>query len=182
MDINFLGQAYMIKEFLPDMVKNNHGHIVSVSSAMGIMAAPQISDYAASKAAVKAFHEVLESEIKYTYKTPGVKTTLVCPGRIETGMFEGVKERLPFFTPTLDPLDVVREITASIEQRRGRNQIMMPLYVNFAPLVSIMPGWFQDLARTISGADTAMKTFVGKYHSKDRAVASEENLEFKKDI
>ncbi|KAF8937425.1 retinal short-chain dehydrogenase/reductase [Dissophora ornata] len=162
MDVNFLGQAFMIKEFLPDMIKNDHGHIITVSSAMGFMAAPQIADYAASKAAVKTFHETLESEIKYLYKTPGVKTTLVCCGKIETGMFDGVKERLPFFTPTLEPLDVVRTIIESMEKRRGRNQIMMPFYVNFVPLVSILPVWFQDLARTVSGADKAMETFEGK--------------------
>ncbi|KAF9348726.1 hypothetical protein BGX26_012881 [Mortierella sp. AD094] len=182
MNVNFLGQAYMIKEFLPDMIKNNHGHIVTISSAMGIMAAPQIADYAASKAAVNSFHETLESEIKYLYKTPGVKTTLVCTGRIETGMFQGVKEKMPFFTPTLDSLEVVQEIIASIEQRRGRNQIMMPLYVNFVPFVSILPAWFQDLARTISGADKAMKSFVGRQEPVEAASAVDEHAEPKKDI
>jgi short-subunit dehydrogenase len=121
-----------------------------------------LADYAASKAAVKTFHETLESEIKYIYKTPGVRTTLVCCGKIETGMFQGVKEKMPFFTPSLEPLEVVRGIIESMEQRRSYNQIMLPFYVNFVPLVSILPGWFQDLARTISGADKAMNTFVGK--------------------
>ncbi|KAG0211487.1 hypothetical protein BGX28_007848 [Mortierella sp. GBA30] len=177
MDVNFLGQAYMVKEFLPDMIKNNHGHIISMSSAMGIMAAPQIADYAASKAAVKAFHETLESELKYVYKTPNVKTTLVCCGKVETGMFQGVKENLPFFTPALEPIEVVRRIIESMEQRRGRNQIMMPSYVNFVPLVSILPGWFQDLARRISGANTAMNTFVGR-----RSVEQQVTRESRKDI
>ncbi|KAG0296448.1 hypothetical protein BGZ97_004531 [Linnemannia gamsii] len=168
-NVNYLGQAFTIKEFLPDMIKNNHGHIITVSSAMGIMAAPQIADYAASKAAVKAFHETLESEIKYVYKTPGVRTTLVCCGKIETGMFQGVKERMPFFTPTLEPLEVVKEIMESMEKRRTYNQIMMPFYVNFVPLVSILPGWLQDLARTVSGADKAMDTFVGKKGAQPRS-------------
>ncbi|KAF9897101.1 hypothetical protein BX616_006178, partial [Lobosporangium transversale] len=135
---------------------------ITISSAMGMMGAPQIADYAASKAAAKSFHEVLETEIRYVYKTPGVKTTLVCCGKVETGMFHGVKENLPFFTPPLEPLEVVRKIIRSMEERRGRNQIMMPFYVHFVPLVSITPAWFQDLARTISGADKAMETFVGK--------------------
>ncbi|KAG0374935.1 hypothetical protein BGX24_009739 [Mortierella sp. AD032] len=169
MNVNYLGQAWTIKEFLPDMIKNNHGHIITVSSAMGIMAAPKIADYAASKAAVKAFHETLESEIKYIYKTPGVRTTLVCCGKIETGMFQGIKEKMPFFTPTLEPLEVVKEIMESMEQRRTHNQIMLPFYVNFVPLVSILPAWFQDLARTISGADKAMDTFVGKKGAQPRA-------------
>ncbi|KAF9170791.1 hypothetical protein BGX21_009105 [Mortierella sp. AD011] len=182
MNVNFLGQVWVIKEFLPDMIKNNHGHIVTVSSAMGILSAPQIADYAASKAAVKSFHETLESEIKYLYKTPGIKTTLVCTGKLETDMFKGVKERMPFFTPTVDSLELVQEIIASIEERRGRNQIMMPLYVNFVPLVSILPGWFQDLARTTSGADKAMRSFVGRQGPVEAASGIDENTEPKKDI
>ncbi|KAF9954877.1 hypothetical protein BGZ72_004191 [Mortierella alpina] len=162
MEVNFLGQAYMVKEFLPDMIKHNHGHIITMSSSMGIMTAPHVADYAASKAAVKVFHEALETELKYVYKTPNVKTTLVCCGKIETGMFQGVRENMPFFTPTLEPIEVVRQIIASMELRRGRNQIMMPLYANFVPFVSITPVWFQDLARRISGADKAMDTFVGR--------------------
>ncbi|KAF9363150.1 hypothetical protein BGX34_004769 [Mortierella sp. NVP85] len=30
MDVNFLGQVFTLKEFLPDMIKNNHGHIVRI--------------------------------------------------------------------------------------------------------------------------------------------------------
>jgi len=160
-----------------------------MSSAMGIMAAPRVSDYAASKAAVKSFHETLESELKYVYKTPGVKTTLVCCGKVETGMFKGVRERLPFFTPTLEPIQVVRTIMESMEQRRGRNQIMLPIYANFVPLVSITPVWFQDLARCVSGADKAMDSFLGRNGSSDSefssstsAVVVEETTEVKKDI
>lgn len=151
---------------------------------MGVMAAPRISDYASSKAAVKSFHETLESELKYIYKTPGVKTTLVCCGKVETGMFKGVQEHMPFFTPTLEPIEVVRAIIGSMEQRRGRNQIMLPFYVNFVPLVSITPVWFQDLARTISGADRAMDSFVGKSGAskESQTCVVEEAAEDKKDI
>ncbi|KAG0343603.1 hypothetical protein BG005_002293 [Podila minutissima] len=160
MNVNFMGQAWTVKEFLPDMIKNDHGHIITVSSAMGIMAAPMIADYSASKAAAKAFHEGLESEIKYVYKTPGVKTTLVCCGKIGTSMFSGVKERFPFWTPTLEPLEVVRHIIESMEERRGRNQVMLPFFVNFVPLVSILPIWIGDLATRLCGADKAMESFV----------------------
>ncbi|KAF9575170.1 hypothetical protein EC968_004106 [Mortierella alpina] len=174
MDVNFLGQVYMVKEFLPYMIRQNHGHIITMSSSLGLMAvAPQIADYAASKAAVKVFHDSLETELKYVYKTPKVKTTLVCCGRIETGMFQGVRERMPFFTPSLEPIEVVRQIIASMEQRRGRNQIMMPLYVHFVPLMSITPAWFQDLARRVSGADRAMDTFEGRGSAKKGREAEE---------
>lgn len=93
-------------------------------------------------------------------------------------MFNGVKERLPFFTPALDALEVSRKIVESIEQRRGGNQIMTPFYVNFVPLVSILPGWFQNLARVVSGADKAMDGFVGRSTEQ----IPEDNKESKKDL
>lgn len=76
-------------------------------------------------------------------------------------MFSGVKERFPFWTPTLEPLEVIRHIIESMEQRRGRNQVMLPFFVNFVPLVSIMPVWIGDLATRLCGADKAMESFVG---------------------
>ncbi|KAF9582655.1 hypothetical protein BGW38_010928 [Lunasporangiospora selenospora] len=181
MDVNFLGQAFIIKEFLPNLIKNNHGHIITLSSVMGITSAPKVADYCASKAAVKSFHEALESEIKYVYKTPGVKTTLVCPARVETGMFKGVRERLPFFTPALEPLQVVCQIMETMEQRRGRNQIMMPFFVNLVPLVSILPFWVTDLAQWASGANTAMDTFEGRGTTSENTANAAE-AESRKDI
>ena len=142
-------QCYLLKKKKKKKKKRKTG----VGSYFALTPAfdASLADYAASKAAVKVFHEALETELKYVYKTPNVKTTLVCCGKIETGMFQGVRENMPFFTPTLEPIEVVRQIIASMELRRGRNQIMMPLYANFVPFVSITPVWFQDLARRISG-------------------------------
>ncbi|KAG0332566.1 hypothetical protein BG004_001197 [Podila humilis] len=151
---------------------------MTISSAMGFMSAPRIADYSASKAAAMAFHEGLQSEIKYLYKTPGVKTTLLCCAKIETGMFKGVKERFPFWTPALEPLEVVREIIESMEQRRGRNQVMLPFFVNFVPLVSVLPIWIGDMATRLCGADKTMNSFVGKLGK----VAGEENQEERESI
>lgn len=47
----------MAKEFLPSMIKNNHGHIIGLASMASFVAPPAIIDYAATKAAVLAFHE-----------------------------------------------------------------------------------------------------------------------------
>ena len=72
------------------MIENNHGHIVSVASIAGLFGTPGLCDYCASKFAVVGFDESLRNELLHTGKT-GVKTTLVCPYYINTGMFKGTK-------------------------------------------------------------------------------------------
>lgn len=48
------------------------------------------TDYCASKFAVVGLHESLSAEMRHLGKT-GIKTTIVCPFFISTGMFEGCK-------------------------------------------------------------------------------------------
>lgn len=49
-------------------------------------------DYCASKFAAVGFHESLAHEL-LAEEVEGVKTTLVCPYIVNTGMFEGCKIR-----------------------------------------------------------------------------------------
>lgn len=55
---NLLAPFLLSKEFLPSMIKQNHGHIFNVSSMSAYIPPPGIADYAASKAGLIAFHEV----------------------------------------------------------------------------------------------------------------------------
>lgn len=84
------------KCFLPDMIENNHGHIVTVASMAGQFGMAGLGDYCASKFAAVGFEEATRYELQRLGKD-GVKTTLVCPYFINTGMFEGVQCKLiPF--------------------------------------------------------------------------------------
>lgn len=55
---NLIAPFLLVKEFLPHMVKINHGHIVNIGSASGLFPPAKIADYAATKAGITAFHEV----------------------------------------------------------------------------------------------------------------------------
>lgn len=81
-----------VKCFLPSMLRNNHGHIVNISSSAGIIGLNKLTDYSATKFGVLGFTEVLNYEVVYSGYS-GVYTTVVCPSFIETGMFEGCKMR-----------------------------------------------------------------------------------------
>lgn len=53
---------------------------------------PLTQDYCASKFGVVGFHESLSHELKAAEKD-GIKTTLVCPYLVDTGMFRGCRIR-----------------------------------------------------------------------------------------
>jgi short-subunit dehydrogenase len=80
MDINLYGTLYMVKAFLPYLLKCPEAHIVNVSSMGGFLPVPGQSVYGASKAAVKLLTEGLSSELKDT----NVNVSVVIPGGIAT--------------------------------------------------------------------------------------------------
>lgn len=82
MNINFYGVLYMIKSFLPHLLKRPQAHIVNLSSMGAFLPVPGQSLYGATKAAVKLLTEALNSELLAT----NVRVTLVMPGAISTNI------------------------------------------------------------------------------------------------
>ena len=56
-DVNVLSNWYTVQAFLPDMIKKNKGHIVTVASVASYFTSAGMVDYCASKAALLSFHE-----------------------------------------------------------------------------------------------------------------------------
>ncbi|XP_075428717.1 retinol dehydrogenase 10-like [Ascaphus truei] len=75
-----------VKAFLPGMIAMDHGHIITVASHLGLIATPYMEDYCASHFAAVGFHESLSHTLK-AQRIDGVKTTLICPYSVNTGMF-----------------------------------------------------------------------------------------------
>jgi short-subunit dehydrogenase len=73
MEVNTLSHFWTVKEFLPSMIQNDHGHIVTVASMASFAALGEMADYAASKAGALAFHESLSQEIRHWYKAKRVR-------------------------------------------------------------------------------------------------------------
>ncbi|XP_056130397.1 retinol dehydrogenase 10-A isoform X3 [Lampris incognitus] len=92
MKVNSHAHFWMVKAFLPQMKAQNHGHIVTIASVLGLFSTACVEDYCASKFAAVGFHESLAHEL-LAEEIDGVKTTLVCPYIVDTGMFEGCKIR-----------------------------------------------------------------------------------------
>jgi len=158
LEINVHSLFWMIKAFLPKMIERNRGHIVTIASAAGLIGVPRLTDYCASKSAAVGLDESLRVEL--TTRAPGVRTTVVCPYYIDTGMFEGVKTRFSFLLPILKEEKAVEKMLRAIE--RDRPQLHMPLLVHSIPLLRLLPvSWFDAIARFM-GISASMDDFVGR--------------------
>ncbi|KAM9198164.1 LOW QUALITY PROTEIN: short-chain dehydrogenase/reductase family 16C member 6-like [Dugong dugon] len=111
--VNALSHFWTYKAFFPDMIAANHGHLVCISSAAGLFGVNGLADYCASKFAAIGTAESIFLELNFQRKSK-VKTTIICPYFIKTGMFEGCTTKYPFLLPLLDLEFVVQSIVNAI--------------------------------------------------------------------
>jgi all-trans-retinol dehydrogenase (NAD+) len=74
-EVNTVSHFLTVKEFLPAMIKKNHGHVVTIASMASYVTVASIVDYNCTKASAVAFHEGLASELKHRYDAPNVRTS-----------------------------------------------------------------------------------------------------------
>ena len=93
-NVNVLAHFWTIKSFLPEMINNKKGHIVTVASLAGHSGTNKLVDYCSSKFANVGMDEALKAELFVQGYSSFIKTTVVCPYYISTGMFEGVASKV----------------------------------------------------------------------------------------
>jgi uncharacterized protein len=103
--VNYLGVLYGTKAFLPMMLEAGRGHVVNVASLAGRFAVPGSAVYSASKHAVVAFSESLNS----TMKPHGILVTAVNPGLVATEGFPH-NDAIAKGRKVLKPEDIARVI------------------------------------------------------------------------
>ncbi|KIL70262.1 hypothetical protein M378DRAFT_183815 [Amanita muscaria Koide BX008] len=160
---NTLAHFWVLKAFLPGMLKVKEGHIITVSSVMGYLGAAQMTDYNASKAAVISLHQSLRYELDKRYNCPRIRTTLVCPGHVMTPMFSSITfppiTSLKFLLPSVQPVAVVKKIISALDEKESQI-ILTPFWANFAPYLQHLPSFIRDSLQNISGADDSMRKFI----------------------
>ena len=83
LETNFFGHVAMTKAVLPTMRAQRSGHVIMVSSILGVMGQPLISSYCASKHALEGWTETLRIELR----SLGIKVVLVEPGAFKTDIW-----------------------------------------------------------------------------------------------
>jgi short-subunit dehydrogenase len=105
------------------MIASNHGMVITIASVAAYVTAPQMVDYAASKAAALAFHEGLAAELASVYDAPRVRTVAVCQGYTDTPLFEGFNRGDGFVSYVLRPETVAEAIVKAV--LAGRSDVIV---------------------------------------------------------
>jgi all-trans-retinol dehydrogenase (NAD+) len=156
MEINANAPMFITKEFLNDMLNQNSGHICNIASSGGLISNPKMSVYAASKWSLIGWSDSLRIEMKQLKKN--IHVTTIMPYYINTGMFDGVKSKIPILEPEAAALTIIK----SIEQKK--RMVTIPNYIY--RLTKLGQGFmsidvFDWFAGTVLGIYKTMEHFIG---------------------
>jgi NAD(P)-dependent dehydrogenase (short-subunit alcohol dehydrogenase family) len=110
--VNFMGVLYGIRAFVPRMLANGEeGHIVNTASLAGLL--PGANAYSVSKWGVVCLTEGIYAD----FQRMGAKisASVLCPGLINTNIFDAERNRPPEFGPHRDRSSLPPERKAEIE-------------------------------------------------------------------
>ena len=79
-ETNFFGIVRMTRAVVPYMRNQGEGRIINIGSILGLIPAPYMATYAATKHAVEGFSESLDHELR----TVGIRVSVVEPGYTNT--------------------------------------------------------------------------------------------------
>ena len=115
-DTNVFGAYRVIRAVLPHMRERGSGHILNVSSALGLVARGGYTIYAATKFALEGLSEGLAQEVAPF----GIKVTLLEPGSFRTSFRQGAMYTAPVMEPYRDVLaDFRRNLIESDGKQPG---------------------------------------------------------------
>ncbi|UYN89181.1 MAG: SDR family oxidoreductase [Anaerolineales bacterium] len=140
LNVNLYGTIYMLKTFLPTLLKRPEAHVVNISSMGGFFPFPGQTLYGASKAAVKILTEGLYAELIGT----NVGVSVVFPGAIATNISQNSGLAMPETDAESAPIkptspEVAAEtIITAIEKNKlqayiGRDAAMMNIFYKLNP-------------------------------------------------
>ena len=144
-DINLLGVVWGCRAALPHLKQQDLGLVLNIASSAGFAAAPQMSAYNATKAAVIALTETLVGELAGT----GVQASVAMPGFFRTNLLdhmrappeEGALAHRLMDSSGHDPEEAAQALLAAAAA--GDVYIVWPREYKLAwRLKRYFPGWF----------------------------------------
>jgi short-subunit dehydrogenase len=114
-DLHLKATIHLCRAAVPGMIARGRGDIVNVASTLSFtgpvkLERPKRATYAASKAFINAFTQMLASELEGT----GVRVQSLCPGVVRTEFHDNLGGRPPG-TPVLEPADIVTASLAGLD-------------------------------------------------------------------
>ncbi|MDF1761895.1 MAG: SDR family oxidoreductase [Oleibacter sp.] len=125
-DVNVLGTFAVTQAFIP-MLRTSQGRVVVMGSISGLLAAPGLSAYSASKFALEGMCDSLRNELNPF----GISVTILEPGKIETPIWRKALQQLqeaPADKSSLyQPLDDFYRHYAVSEKATPMNELLVVL-------------------------------------------------------
>lgn len=110
MEVNYYGMVWMMQAFVPRMAARRSGHVVNMCSSAGKIGVPRLGGYCATKFAAIGITDSIRPELKKS----GVGFTIVNPGYVNTGMFQG--SHVPFITRWQTPEKVANALVRAVKK------------------------------------------------------------------
>ena len=157
LSINANAPIYITHAFLDNMLLRNSGHICNIASSGGLLSNPKMSVYVATKWSLIGFSDSLRLEMEQLKKN--INVTTIMPYYINTGMFNGVKSKIPILDPETTALRIIKAI------EKNKKMVSIPGYIyrvtRFAQ--AILPisifDWFTG---NVLGVYKTMEHFTGR--------------------
>lgn len=105
METNFFGLLWLSQAVLPVMRAQGQGHIIQLSSVLGLISRPVLGLYAASKFAVEGLSESLAAEVKAF----GIKVSVIEPAGFDTEWAGASAIRTATEMPEYDAVKTVQQ-------------------------------------------------------------------------
>lgn len=90
-EVNLLGVVNGIRAFVPRLIEQGEGHVVNTASVAGMITAPAMAPYVATKHAVVALTESLYLDLQLAGQ--GVSASVLCPEWVRTRISESERNR-----------------------------------------------------------------------------------------
>ena len=157
LNINANAPIYITHAFIGNMLLKNSGHICNIASSGGLLSNPKMSVYVASKWSLIGFSDSLRLEMEQLKKN--INVTTIMPYYINTGMFDGVKSKIPILDPEATAITIIKAIV------NNKKMVSIPGYIYRITRFSqaILPfsifDWFTG---NVLGVYKTMEQFKGR--------------------
>jgi short-subunit dehydrogenase len=139
------------------MLLQNSGHICNIASSGGLIGNPKMAVYVASKWSLIGWSDSLRLEMKQLKKN--IVVTTIMPYYINTGMFDGVKSRIPILDPETAALTIIKAI------EKDKKMVTIPGYIYKITRLAqgLLPiNIFDWFAGSVLGIYKTMNQFIGR--------------------
>jgi NAD(P)-dependent dehydrogenase (short-subunit alcohol dehydrogenase family) len=108
MGVNLWGVVHGVATFVPLLIEQGEGHVVNTASIAGLITAPFLGPYNATKQAVVAISETLYKDLQAA-GVSGVGVSVLCPGFVRTRIADSGRNR-PDWAPGRTDWSSEREV------------------------------------------------------------------------